>query len=326
MWNSKGLRWPAVIPAALLSGALFAQGALYPSKPVTLIIPLAPGGPVEREMHFYTQKMQDQLGQPFILDYKLGAGGAIAAAYVAKAAPDGYTLLVVNSAFTIFPALYKDLSFDFIRDFVPISLVSKRPLLWMVPATFPAKTYAEYIAYAKAYPGKINLGTTGAGTGTHLSGAWLHNATNTRVTFVHYKGTGAVLPDLIAGRLDVSGVALPLALPLIKSGKLRALAMMGDKRTPFIPDLPTVAEQGIPGYEYGSYTGFVAPAATHVAIVNKLSEAFIRVVRLPDVTSRLEADGNVVIGNTPSQFRQLLVSETENWRKLVQDIGFKLEE
>ncbi len=326
MQTIKKLILSAAIPLTLCSFAVSAQVASYPTKPVMLVVPLAAGGPVDTEMHLYTPKMRELLGQSFIVDYKLGAAGTIAGAYVAKAAPDGYTLLVVNGAFSTFPALYKDLSFDVIKDFAPVSLASKRGQLLLVSPTFPAKNYVEYIAYAKANPGKINLGTTGAGSGTHLSGAWLHSATNTKATFVHYKGTGPLLPDLMAGRLDVTVAALPPALPLIRSGKLRALAMMGDRRTPFLPDLATVAEQGVPGYDYSGYTGFFAPAATPVAIVNKLSDAFVRMVRLPEVTARLEADGNVVIGSTPAQFHQLLVSEADRWRKVVADAGIKLEE
>lgn len=326
MRHLKKLALVAAIPAALFTGAVFAQATSYPAKPVSMVIPLAPGGPVDTEMQIYLPKLREQFGQTFIVDFRVGAAGTIAAAYVAKATPDGYTLLVANSAFTIFPAVYKDLAFDFIRDFAPVTLMSKRPLLLMVPVSFPAKTYAEYIAYARANPGKINFGTTGAGTGTHLSGTWLHHATNTSATFIHYKGTGAVLPDLIAGRLDATGVALPPAMPLMKSGKLRALAMMSDRRSPFLPDLQTIEELGIPGYDYSSYTGFLAPVATPGPIVNRLNEGFIKVVKLPEVTARLEADGNVVIGNTPAQFRQMLVTETNHWRKLVQDVGIKLEQ
>ncbi len=311
-----------------LPGAASAQGnpAAYPAKPVTLILPLAAGGPVDVETRVYSTKLTEMTGQPFLVDYKLGAAGTIAGAYVAKAAPDGYTVLVVNGAFTTFPALYTNLSFDVLKDFAPVSLASKRGQLLLVSPSFPAKTYAEYIAYARANPGKINLGTTGAGSGTHLAGAWLHSATNTRVTFVHYKGTGPLLPDLMAGRIDVTVAAVPPTLQLIKSGKLRALAMMGDRRTSFLPDLPTVAEMGVPGYDYSGYTGFFAPGATPPALVARLNEVFVKAVKSPDVSSRLEADGNIMVGSTPAQFRQMLVTEAAVWRKVVDENGIKLEE
>lgn len=319
---------PLAIAMAAALGAqqpALAQGS-FPGKPVTLILPLAAGGPVDTEIRIYLQKLTELLGQTVLVDYKLGAAGIIAGSHVAKSAPDGYTVLVVNGAFSTFPSLYKDLPFDVLKDFAHLSLATKRGQLLLVGPGFPARTYAEYIAYAKANPGKINLGTTGAGSGTHLSGAWLHSATNTKATFIHYKGTGPLLPDLMAGRLDVTIAAVPPTLPLIKTGKLRALAMMGDKRTSQLPDLPTVAEMGVPGYDYSGYTGFFAPAATPAPVAAKLSDAFIRMVKTPEITARLESDGNVVVGSTPAQFRQMLQTEMATWRKVVSENGIKLEE
>ena len=318
----------ASLTAAIGAGPVLAQGSTgtFPTRPVTLILPLAAGGPVDTEIRIYLPRISEILGQTVLVDYKLGAAGIIAGSHVAKSAPDGYTLLVVNGAFATFPALYKDLPFDVLKDFAPVSLASKRGQLLLVSPNFPAKSYAEYIAYAKANPGKINLGTTGAGSGTHLAGAWLHSATGTKATFVHYKGTGPLLPDLMASRLDVTVAAVPPALPLLKTNKLRALAMMGDKRSSFLPDLPTVAEMGVSGYDYSGYTGFFAPGATPAAVVNRLSEAFIRMVKSPEITARLEGDGNVVVGSTPAQFRQMLQTEMATWRKVVSENGIKLEE
>jgi tripartite-type tricarboxylate transporter receptor subunit TctC len=311
---------------SLLPGAATAQQAAFPVKPVTMVIPLAPGGPVDTEMQIYLPRLRETFGQTFINDFRSGAAGAIAGAYVAKAPADGYTVLVINSAFTIFPAVQKNLAFSFPGDFAPITLMSKRPLLLMGPPSFAPNTFAEYVAFARANPGKINFGTTGVGAGTHLSGAWIHHATKTAATFVHYKGTGPLLPDLMSGRIDVSGVALPPGMPLIKSGKLKAIAMMSDRRSPQLPDLATIAEQGIPGYDYSSYTGFLAPAATPPAIVNRLHEGFIKVLRNPEVSARLEADGNAIIGNTPAQFRLMLLNEVNHWSKLVQETGIKAED
>ena len=316
----------ALLCAVLTSGTAFAQQAGFPAKPVSMVVPLSPGGPVDTEMQLYLPRMREEFGQNFLLDFRTGAAGAIAGAFVAKAPADGYTVLVVNSAFTIFPAIYKNLSFDFPRDFAPITLMSKRPLMLLAPVSFAANNFAEYIAYAKANPGKINIGTTGAGTGGHLAGTWLHQATKTRATFVHYKGTGPLLPDLMSGRIDVSGVALPPGLPLIKSGKLKAIVMMSDRRSTFLPDLPTIDESGVPGFDYSSYTGFLAPAGTPPAIVNRLNEGFVKMLKVPAVVSRLEAGGNVIIGNTPAQFRQMLDAEVTHWRKLVQETGIKAED
>ncbi len=317
----------AIVPSLLMlcPGIGLAQSTpAYPARPVTLVVPLAPGGPVEFEMRLYAPKLQELLGQPFVTEFKLGAAGTIAGAYVAKAAPDGYTLLIVNNAFTTFPGLYKNLSFDVEKDFAPVTLMTKRPVVLLATPSFPPKNFAEYMAYAKANPGRINWGTTGAGAGGHLSGSWLHGATNTRVTFIHYKGTGDAMPDLMSGRLDVTGVGLGQALPLIKSGKLKPIVMLAERRSTLLPELVTVAEQAIPGYDYGSYTGLFAPGATAPAIVNRLNEAMVKVLKLPEIRNRLEADGNEVVGNTPAQFRQMIVTETNSWRKVVQEAGISL--
>lgn len=314
--------------AALLPGAVFSQGTAdaYPSKPVMVIVPYATGGPVDREGRLYSAKLSKLMGQQFVVDSKPGAGTTIGTAYVARAKPDGYTLLVVAASFTTFPAVYKELPFDTMKDFAPVSLVSKRAIVLVAHPAFPAKTFPEYVAYARANPGKINFGTSGAGGVSHLGGAWLHGATNTKVTFVHYKGTGALMPDLLAGRLDVTPAAFLVSLSMIKSGKLRALALMNKERSDLLPGVPTIAEQGIPGYDYASWTGFIAPAATPAAIVNKLSEALAKVAKDPDVVAMLAGDGGMPVGGTPAQFRQFLVAETDRWRKVARDGGIKLEQ
>lgn len=318
----------AAASATLFSGAALAQDKAdaYPSKPFVFVVPVAVGGPNDLEARLYAAKMSGLTGQQFIVDNKPGAGTRIGTAYVAKAKPDGYTLLVVTGNFTTIPALHKDLPFDTIRDFAPVSLMSKRPLVLFSYPSFPAKTFGEYIAYAKANPGKINFGTTGVGGISHLLGSWMHSATNTKVTFIPYKGTGPMLPDLFAGRVDVHVTILPYTLPLIKSGKVRPLAITDDKRSKLLPDLPTVAEQGIPGYNYASWHGYAAPGATPAATVTKLSEGFARVAKAPDVAGPSEAEGHVMVGSTAAQFRQLIVTETDRWRKVVQDAGIRLEE
>ena len=305
----------------------FAQGKpdAYPSRPVTVIVPFAPGGN-DREARLEATKLGELLGQQFLIDYKAGAGSTIGTAYVAKAAPDGYTLLVVQGPFTSLPALYKDLPFDTVRDFSPVSLMSKRTTVLLVSMGFPAKSFAEYIAYAKANPEKINFGTAGAGATVHLAGAWLHSVTNTKVTFVHYNGSGSVLPDLCAGRVDAFPANLLVALPLIKSGKVRPLAIMSDKRSSLLPGLATIAEQGVSGYDYASWLGYSAPAGTPAAIISKLSEGFERVAKLPDVTAAIETEGGTMYGSTPAQFRQLIVTETARWRKVIQDNGITAEQ
>lgn len=314
--------------AMIASGAVMAQGAAasYPSKPVTIILAIAAGGPSDGETRLFAAKMSELLGQPFVVEYKPGAGSTIGSSYVAKAAPDGYTLLVPQGAFSSFPALYKSLPFDTIKDFAPVSLMVRRASVLVSSLSFPAKTFAEYLAYARANPGKINYATTGAGGTGHLAGAWLHNLTKSKVTFIHYKGIPQILTDLVPGRVDVSPFALPPALPLIKDGKLRAIAFMNNERTPLLPDVPTIGEKDIPGYDYKSWLGFSAPAGTPPAIINKLSEAFAKVARMPDVVANLAAQGSVSVGSTPEQFKQLIIDETAQWQKVIQESGIQLEQ
>ena len=297
----------------------------YPSRPVTIVSPFAAGGPSDKEVRLETDKMQELLRQPFLVDFRAGAGGTIAASYVAKARPDGYTLLLNLSSFTTTPALFKDLPFDIAKDFAPVSVVSEKPTALVVGASFPAKNIVEYLAYAKANPGKLNYATTGPGSNQHLVGAWLHSFTNTSVTFVHYKGSAPLGLDLAAGRVDVSSTTLLAILPQVKSGKLRALAVTDRSRSKLLPDVPTMMEQGV-NLVYANWTGVLAPGATPVAIVNKLSDAFAKIVRTPDVIAKLEAAGNVPVGNAPAQFKQLIATETVTWQKVVREAGIKMEE
>ncbi len=298
----------------------------YPARPVMVVAGIAAGGPIDLEARLYTPRIGAMLGQSFVLDFKPGASGTIGAALVARAKPDGYTLMVVSAGFTVFPSFYKDLSFDVVKDFAPVSLMSERTSVLQVPESFPVKSFPEYIAHARANPGKINYGTTGAGSITHLAGAWMHGATGTRVTFIPYKGTGPLLLELVAGRVDVASGTLVAALPIIRQGKVRPIAILNDKRSRLMPEVPTVAEQGVPGYNYSNWIGFIASAGTPPAIVNKLSEAFARVARVPEVVAALEAEGSTAVGSTPAQFRQLIATETARWQKVVDDNGIRLQE
>lgn len=312
------------LPWANQAQAQEAPGA-YPSRPVLVVAPIAGGGPLDTETRVHARKMSEFMGQQFVVENKPGAGGIVGGGFVAKAAADGYTILSISTAFTVYPSFY-NLPFDLIKDFSPISQVSKRTTVLVANPSFPVQTFAEYVAYAKSNPGKVNFGTTGAGSATHLAGAWMHSATNTRVTFVHYKGTGPLMPDILAGRISVTPAGLLVALPLIKSGKLRVLAIMNDRRAAALPNVPTIAEQGITDYDYANWLGFIAPAGTPASIINKLSDSFAKVAKSPDIAATLESDGGIMVGNTPSQFRQILVQDMARWRKLIQESGIKLED
>ena len=320
----------AALMGAVFSGSLLAQSAgEYPSKPVSVILPFPPGGPTEPEARLEIKKIGELLGQPFILDFKAGAATSIGTNYVVKSKPDGYTLLVTAASLTVFPAFYENLQFDVTKDLVYVSLMSKRPTALLVTPSLPAMNFREYIAYVKANPGKVNMGTSGSGGVGHLAGAWIHSETGTMnmVTFVHFKGTGPVFPELIAGRIHAHPTSLASAMPLVKAGKLRVISIMSDERTRLMPDVPTLQEQGLAsGVGYTTWQGFAAPAGTPAAIVNKLSENFAKTAKSPEVAGPLEADGGVMVGSTPEQFRLMIGREVAAWKKVVKDTGIKLED
>lgn len=303
-----------------------AIGQAFPSKPVTLIVTAAPGGNADVEARRWIPKLTRILGQPFLLDFKLGGGGTIGAGYVARSLADGHTLLAATGSFTTFPAFYSDLPFDTINDFSPISFMSQRATVMMVSPSFPAQNFLEYVDYAKANPGKINFATSGSGGVIHLAAAWLHSATNTRVTYIHYKGQAPALTDLIAGRVDVATGPAPTALSMMKAGRIRVLAIMGNRHSKVLPGIRNVAEQGIPEYDYSSWHGYLAPGNTPVAVVNKLAEAFALVAKDAELVKLLDAEGVTLVGNSPSEFRQFIIADTNRWRKIVAENRIKSEE
>ena len=318
------------VAAALVAPCNFASAqeatSAYPSRPVTIIIPITPGGSFDVSARMYAQKLSDGLQQPFVLDFKPGAGGTIGAAYVAKSTPNGYTIILVSPSFTTATLQYKDLPYDPLKSFAPISLVSSAPYVLVVTPSLAAKSVTEYIAYAKANPGKLNIGTTGAGAFNHLAAEWLHIATNTKATFIHYKSSPVYLTDLISGRIQGGISGIPFVKGQVAAGKIRALGVTSIARNPAYPDVPSFAEQGVAGYDAVNWFGFVAPAQTPAPIINKLSGELVRALKQPDVLSTLGNDGAQPIGSTPAQFGQFLANDLARWRKLVQDGDIKLEE
>ena len=303
-----------------------AMAQAFPSKPVTLIVTAAPGGNADVEARRWTPKLTRILGQPFVLDFKLGGGGTIGAAYVARSPADGHTLLAATGSFTTFPAFFSDLPFDNINDFSPISFMSQRATVMMVSPAFPSQNFLEYVDYAKANPGKINFATSGSGGVIHLAAAWLHSATNIRVTYIHYKGQAPSLTDLVAGRVDVATGPAPTAVSMMKAGRVRALAVMGNQHSKLLPGVRHVAEQGVADYDYSSWHGYLAPGNTPVAVVNKLADAFALVAKDPELVKILDAEGVTLVGSSPAQFRQFIIADTNRWRKIVGENRIKSEE
>ena len=311
--------------AVLGSPDLAAQSAAsaYPSRPVTIVSPYVPGAVTDKDGRVWAQKLTQALGKAFVMDFKPGAGSTIGSNYVAKAAPDGHTLLIITSGFTVTAAMYKDLPYDPLKDLAPISLTAERPVTLLVHPGMPIKNFIEYIAYAKAHPGGLNFGTSGAGSILHMAGAWMHSATGTEVTFIHYKGSAPMLVDLVAGRVNVSPANIFNAMPFISSGKLRAIAIASAAPSALLPGIRTIAEQGVPGYGYSAWGGLLAPAGVPAPIINKLSSEIAKYVKEPDVIEKLTGDGTVLIGSTPEAFRQTLVAEITRWKSLAQQFNIK---
>ena len=307
-----------------LPGAVLAQGAAdnYPSRPVTIIVAVSAGASVDFEARLYANKLTEFMGKTFLVDYKPGAGTTIGTAYVAKSAPDGYTLLITSPSFTMAALSYPSLPYDNDRDFAPVSLMSKRGSMFLVHPQVPVKTMAEYFAYAQANPGKINVGTSGPGGVGHMSLELLHLLTNSKVTFVHYKGGAPSYAAIVKGEVDVVFGGPTAMMHHVKSGKLRILAFSTLERTKILPDVPAISET-VPGYEYALWLGVTAPGATPPAIVNKLSAELARVAKAPDVAGKLEADSATMVGSTPEFFRKHMAAETARLRRIVQETGIK---
>lgn len=298
---------------------------VFPSRPVQIVVPFTPGGATDIEARVYAQKLTENMGKSFVVDYKPGAGGSIGTGFVAKSTPDGHTLLVISSSFTVNPAFYKNLPYDPIKDFAAVSLMSKRVTVLIAHPSFPATTIREYLAYARANPGKVNMAATGAGSIQHLAGAWLHSVTGTRVTFVQYKGTSPLNVDLVSGRVDVNASPFVNVMPLVKAGKLKILGILSDEPSPLIPGAQVAAEQGAPGYSYSSWLGVIAPRATPASIVNKLSAELGKAARAPDVVQKFAPEGSTMVGSPPKVLQDLIATELERWRKIVQENDIKLE-
>ncbi len=310
---------------ACVPGLALAQSSAdnYPSRPVSMIIPVSPGGGTDTEARLYAQKLTESMGKQFVLDYKPGAGTTLGANFVAKAPADGHVLLMVTAGFAITPSFYKTLPYDPEKDIAPITLLTTRPIMLVVHPDVPIRTPAEYIAFTRTYPGKLNFGTTGVGASLHLAGLWLDNVTNGKVTFVHYKGSGAMLTDLLAGRVQVATQTIPVALSQAKSGKLRIVGNAGAQRSPALPDVPTFAEQGAAGYDYSSWLGLGTTGGTPSAIINKLRAELVKAGNAPDLRKRMTEDGATLVLGTPAEFGAMIRTEIGRWRKLLRDAGIQ---
>jgi len=309
---------------SLAASAQLAQAADYPTRPVKWVVPYPPAGTTDVLARIIAQWLTEKLGQPFVIENKPGAGNNLGTESVVKAAPDGYTMLLVNPANGINATLYKDLSFNVIRDIAPVAGIVRTPNVMEVTPSFPAKTVAEFIAYCKANPGKINMASSGSGTSVHLSGELFKSMTGCQMLHVPYKGAGPALTDLMGGQVDVIFDNLPSSIGHIKGGKIRALAVTSAERDPSLPDVPTVAET-VPGYEATAWFGIGMPKGTPKDIIEKVNAEVNRALADTKMRARLAELGGKPIAGTPEDFGKVIAAETAKWEKVVISSGAKVE-
>lgn len=321
----------------LATAAVFASTAMaptsmawaadaFPTKPVRLIVPEPPGGGNDALARAIAQKLGAPLGQQVIVDNRAGASGMIAAEEVKRSAPDGYTLFLGQTqTLAVNPRLYAHLPYDPKTDFAPISLIAAIPLVLLVHPSVPAHSLKELVALAAAHPGKLNFASAGNGSGSHLAGALFKSVTHIDITHVPYKGTGPALADLLAGQVQIFFSTLPSAVPYVRAGTVRALAVTGAARVPALPQVPTAAEAGIPGFEVALHYGILAPAKTPAAVVGRLNQALRQVMRDPQLVQRFDSMGIVPLSSTPDAFARDIVAEQAKWGEMVRLSGAHVE-
>jgi len=312
-----------LVMAFALGGPAFAQP--YPAKPVRFIVGFPPGGGTDIMARLLAAKLPEFLGQPIVVENRPGAASNIATEHVVRSAPDGYTILVATATMVMNSSFYKKLPFDVLRDLAPVSIFSDSPNVLAVRASLAAKDVGEVVALARAKPGVLNYSSAGTGTTQHLTGELFKLRTGTDIVHVPFKGTGPSLTTLIAGDVDMTFANIPAILPHVRAGRLRALAVAGDKRSDLMPEVPTMKEAGVDGVEVTIWYGVLAPAATPRDIVDTLAAAVIKAARSPDIRSRLLEQGAEPIGNTPEEFARQLREEVARWNKVVAASGIRVD-
>ncbi len=315
-----------IIAAVLLAcGSAWAQPTTetYPSKPIHLILPFPPGGGTDIIGRILSERMSVDLGQPVVLENRGGAGGNVGAEAAARSAPDGYTIVLVAPSLAISPSLYKKLNYDPQRDLTPIGLVATVPNVLVTHPSVPAQTLAEFIALAKAKPGGMNFGSGGSGTSNHLAGELFNLLAGVKLVHVPYKGVNLAMNDLVAGQVQLVVIGISAAAPLIKAGRLRALAVLTPRRSPVLPDVPTAAEAGLQNFEVTTWYGLLAPAGTPRPIIMRLNASLARTMNAPDLQERLATLATEPLTSTPEEFGDLIKRETAKWGQVVRDAGLQ---
>ena len=313
-----------LLAGAALVAAAPAVAADYPNKPVRWVVPYPPGGTTDILARLVGDYLSKHLGQTFIIENKPGGGNNIGTEFVARAPHDGYTLLLVNPANGINQSLYRNLKFDILKDIVPVAGITRVPNVMEVNPNFPAKTVAEFIAYAKANPGKVNMGSSGTGTSVHMSGELFMSMTGIKMAHVPYRGSAPALTDLMAGTVDVMFDNMPSSIGHIQGGKIRAMAVTTEARSKTLPDIPTVAET-VPGYEASAWFGIGAPKGTPADVIEKLNKTVNEALKDPKMIERLADLGGAPMGGTPADFGKIMESEVAKWKKVVEFSGATVE-
>ncbi|MBI4190371.1 MAG: tripartite tricarboxylate transporter substrate binding protein [Betaproteobacteria bacterium] len=307
----------ALATSAFVATASAQPQQTYPNRPIRFVVPFATGGGGDIVARLFGQKLADAFGQQVVIDNRAGAGGIVGAELAAKASPDGYTLLMVSISHTVLPSLHKKLPYDIVKDLAPVSMLVSFPLLLVAHPSVPAKSVKELIALAKAKPGQINYTSAGNGTAAHLAAELFKSMTGINLVHVPYKGTAPALIGILAGEAGLGFPSVSASLQHVKTGRVRALATTGAKRARSLPDLPTVAEAGVPGYDYNTWVGVLTPAGTPKFIVARLHGELTRILQLPEVKEQLAAIDFEPVGNTPEEFGTSIKTQVVKWAKVV---------
>lgn len=314
----------ALCAAAALGCALPAAAQTdFPAKPIRVIVPLAPGGGNDLVARMVGSRLQERLGQAIVVDNRPGVGGVVGTEIASRATPDGYTLLVANNSHPAMGALYPKLSFDPVRDFAPVTLAAISPLVVAVHPSVPFKTFGEFLAWTRAHPGRVHYGTSGVGSPPHLAGELIAAQAKIDLTPVPFKGIAPALTAVLGNEIQMTFANLPVSMPHVHAGRLRALAITSAKRSEALPDLPTVAESGLPGFEASIWFGFLAPAGTPRAILERLNREIVAVLRLPEVRQQLVAQGVETVASSIDEFAAIMKNDAARLGKLIRERGIK---
>jgi tripartite-type tricarboxylate transporter receptor subunit TctC len=309
--------------ASLLATADAAHAQTYPSRPVRLVVPFAPGGTVDIVARVIGARMSSDIGQQVVVDNRGGGGGVIGTDIVAKSRGDGYTLLIHSAAIAYEPSLRDRLPYNVLKDFEPLTMIGSTPNLLVVHPSFTAKSAADLIALAREKPGAVTFGTGGIGSSSHLAVVLLQAMSATSLNHVAYKGAGPALVEVVAGQINFMIATMPGAISQVKAGRLRALGISSAQRSPVVPNIPTIAESGLPGYEFVAWFGMLAPAATPPKLVSQMNTLIDKATNAPDTQSKLDVQGITAQTGSPASFRAYIRSETEKWAKTLKSAGIK---